>query len=194
MTPFTVISGRAAVLPRANIDTDQIIPARFLRKPRALGYHHYLFHDVRGADPAFPLQPAGNPPILIAGANFGCGSSREGAVYALVDAGVRCVIAPSFGDIFMSNAGKNGLLAIALPADDHDALLERAHTAGELTVDLLAQQIRAGNHVTDFPCDPFVKKCLLEGLDDIGLTLAETAHIMAFETADRKRRPWVVPD
>jgi 3-isopropylmalate/(R)-2-methylmalate dehydratase small subunit len=126
MTPFTVVTGRAAALPRANIDTDQIIPARFLRKPRALGYHHYLFHDVRAADPAFPLHPAGNPPIVIAGANFGCGSSREGAVYALVDAGVRCVIAPSFGDIFMSNAGKNSLLVIALPADGHDALLELA--------------------------------------------------------------------
>jgi 3-isopropylmalate/(R)-2-methylmalate dehydratase small subunit len=194
MTPFTAVTGRAAVLERANIDTDQIIPARFLRKPRSDGYNNFLFHDARAADPGFPLAASGNPPILVAGANFGCGSSREGAVYALVDAGVRCVIATGFGDIFAGNAGKNGLLTIVLPPDEHATVLGAARDGGEFTIDLDEQHIRFGNHVVGFKIDPFLKRCLREGLDDIGLTLDETARITAFEAADAKRRPWSIPD
>ncbi|MDE2007969.1 MAG: 3-isopropylmalate dehydratase small subunit, partial [Rhodospirillales bacterium] len=136
MTPVTQVSGAAAVLARANIDTDQIIPARFLRKPREAGYNNFLFHDLRAADPDFPLGPADNPPILLAGANFGCGSSREGAVYALADAGVRCVIAPAFGDIFAGNASKNGLLTVVLPEAEVAALMAAARQGLPMTVDL----------------------------------------------------------
>ncbi|WP_428486112.1 3-isopropylmalate dehydratase small subunit [Rhodopila sp.] len=204
MTPFTAVAGLATVLTqgdllqgnqaRANIDTDQIIPARFLRKPRSDGYNNFLFYDARAADPGFPLSPSGNRPILIAGLNFGCGSSREGAVYALVDAGIRCVMALGFGDIFSTNAGKNGLLTVVLPPDDHAAVLRAAADGVELTVSLPDQQIRFGNQVMDFPIDLFLKRCLLNGLDDIGLTLDESARIAAFEVADSKRRPWSIPD
>lgn len=193
MTPFGVLTAPAAVLMAANVDTDQIIPARFLRKPRGAGYQQFLFHDVRRAQPDFPLGPAGNPPILLAGANFACGSSREGAVYALADAGVRCVIAPSFGDIFASNAAKNGLLSVVLAATQVTALAERAQAGQAITVDLPAQQVRAGNLVFAFTIDPFRKHCLLEGLDDIGLTLASADAIATFEAADRPRRPWATP-
>jgi 3-isopropylmalate/(R)-2-methylmalate dehydratase small subunit len=194
MTPFTTVTGRVAVLEQANIDTDQIIPARFLRKPRSDGYNNFLFYDARAADPGFPLGTSDNAPILIGGTNFGCGSSREGAVYALVDAGVRCVIAPSFGDIFAGNAGKNGLLMVVLPQDEHAAVLRAARDGAELTVDLADQHICFGNHVLSFTVDPFLKRCLQDGLDDIGLTMDETARIAAFEAADAKRRPWSIPD
>jgi len=193
MTPFTTVTGHAAGLDRANIDTDQIIPARFLRKPRSDGYNNFLFHDVRAADPDFPLRAAGNRPILIAGANFGCGSSREGAVYALVDAGVRCVIAPAFGDIFAGNAAKNGLLTIALPPDQQKVVLLAAQQGTEITVDLSQQQLRFADHVVGFDMDPFRKWCLQEGLDDISLTLDETASIAAFEAREAKRHPWSIP-
>ena len=194
MTPFTTVSGPAVVLDRANIDTDQIIPARFLRKSRAEGYNNFLFHDVRRAEPDFPLGPSGNPEILVAGANFGCGSPREGAVYALGDGGVRCVIAPGFGDIFAGNAGKNGLLTIVLP-EQRCAELRAAGAAGaDITVDLPNQQVRAANSVYAFEIDPFRKRCLLEGLDDIGLTLANADAIAAFEATDRTDRAWAQPD
>jgi 3-isopropylmalate/(R)-2-methylmalate dehydratase small subunit len=194
MTPFTTLSARAAVLDRANVDTDQIIPARFLRKRRAGGYQDYLFHDLRAAEPGFPLGPAGNPPILLAGANFGCGSSREGAVYALADAGVRCVIAPSFGDIFAGNAAKNGMPAIGLAQAELARLIEAARAGALITVDLPAQSITTGTGPPiGFAIDGFRKKCLVEGLDDIGLTLAHDAEIAAFEVKDRLLRPWAAP-
>ena len=193
MTQVAIVTGPAAVLAQANIDTDQIIPARFLRKPRAAGYNNFLFHDVRAADPAFPLGPEGNPPILIAGANFGCGSSREGAVYALTDAGVRAVIAPGFGDIFAGNASKNGLLTVALPEAEIAVLMDAARAGLPVTVDLPNQELRAGNQVFRFDIDPFRKRRLAEGLDDIGLTLAHAAEIAAFVARDRTTRPWSAP-
>ncbi|MCW3476228.1 3-isopropylmalate dehydratase small subunit [Limobrevibacterium gyesilva] len=176
MTPFTVLAGRATVLDRANVDTDQIIPARFLRKPRSAGYQNFLFHDVLLQEPDFPVR-AGTAAVLVAGANFGCGSSREGAVYALVDGGIRCVIAPSFGDIFAGNAAKNGLLTVVLA--DAAALLGGAD---RLTVDLPAQAIICpdGRRFA-FDIDAFRKRCLIEGLDDIGLTLQHEAALAAFE-------------
>ncbi len=194
MKPFTVVSGRAAALDQPNIDTDQIIPARFLRRSRADGYNNFLFFDVRQANPNFPLAPRGNPEILVAGANFGCGSSREGAVYALGDAGIRCVIAPGFGDIFAGNAGKNGLLTVVLPEDRCAELRAAAAAGADITVDLPNQQVRAANSVYEFAVDPFRKRCLLEGLDDIGLTLANDDTIAAFEAADRSDRPWALPN
>ena len=194
MIPFDVLSGPAAVLARAHIDTDQILPARFLRKPRGDGYHRYLFHDMRAADPDFPLAPSGNPAILIAGDNFGCGSSREGAVYALADAGLRCVIAPGFGDIFAANASKNGMPAIVL-AEEYCAALRSLAQAGEdIAVDLSNQQVRAAHTVFGFEIDPFRKHCLLKGLDDIGLTLTYESAIESFERRAAKSLPWTLLD
>lgn len=189
MTPFVTITSAAVVLDRANVDTDQILPARFLRKPRSAGYQHFLFHDLR-ADPAFPLNDprAEGAAILVAGPNFGSGSSREGAVYALVDAGFRCVIAPSFGDIFAGNAAKNGLLTLAAE--------QAAGLSGFplLTVDLPAQRISLpGGATVAFAIDAFKKRCLLEGLDDIGLTLGYREQIAAFAARDQLARPWVPP-
>jgi 3-isopropylmalate/(R)-2-methylmalate dehydratase small subunit len=190
MTPFTRFTAAAVRLDAANIDTDQIIPARFLRKPRSAGYQNFLFHDLRREHPHFPLNTATEPVgILLAGANFGCGSSREGAVYALTDAGIRCVIAPSFGDIFASNAAKNGLLTITLPAEKIAEL-----TAARLTINLPAQQIIAGNAAPQpFDIDAYRKHCLIEGLDDIGLTLTHETEIADWFTTDRKTRPWASP-
>ena len=186
MTPFTLLEGKAVALNLPNIDTDQIIPARFLRKPRSAGYGQFLFHDGRGENPAFDVSGAA---VLVSGDNFGCGSSREGAVYALVDAGVRCVVAPSFGDIFSGNAAKNGLLTVALPVGDIVPLLP-----GPVRVDLPAQVITLPDGSTRlFTIDPFRKRCLLEGLDDIGLTLGYADRIAAFAAADAGARPWAAP-
>lgn len=196
MTPFTVLTAPAVALDRANVDTDQIIPARFLRKPRSAGYQNFLFHDLRREDAGFPLDAPGakGAAILVAGENFGCGSSREGAVYALVDAGLRCVIAPGFGDIFAGNAAKNGLLTITLPEGDVATLLELLRRPAPMTVDLPAQRLRLPNGAErGFDIDPFRKRCLIEGLDDIGLTLQHAERIAAWEAADRDARPWALP-
>jgi 3-isopropylmalate/(R)-2-methylmalate dehydratase small subunit len=183
MTPFGVLRGRAVVLDRANVDTDQILPARFLRKPRSAGYQNFLFYDLREAEPGFPVR--GDVAVVIAGANFGCGSSREGAVYALVDAGIRCVIAPSFGDIFAGNAAKNGLLTVTL-ADAATRL-----TDGPIEIDLPAQLVRCGDAAPiGFPIDAFRKRCLVEGLDDIGLTLVHADQLARFAAT---RPGWMTP-
>ena len=193
MTPFATLSGAAAALAQANIDTDQIIPARFLRRPREDGYNNFLFHDLRAGSNRFPLGATGNPPIIVADANFGCGSSREGAVYALVDSGVRCVIASSFGDIFAGNAAKNGLLTVVLSPEECAALRDAAVSGAALTVDLQAQEVRVGEAVHPFSVDPFRKRCLLAGLDDIDLTLENAAEIEAFEANIPWLRPWALP-
>ena len=194
MKAFDVVSGPAVALDGENIDTDQILPARFLRKPRDAGYHPYLFHDARVADADFPLGPRGNPPILVTGPNFGCGSSREGAVYALADAGIRCIIAAGFGDIFASNASKNGVLTVVLPESACETLRRLAQNGDDITVDLPNRQVRAANAVYAFDIDPFRQHCLLNGLDDIGLTLAHDREIAAFEKSDARQRPWMTPD
>jgi len=201
MQPFTSLTAPACPLPIANIDTDQLIPARFMRRPRSEGYGTFLFHDLRidadGAKRDFPLNdPAyAKCEVLIARRNFGCGSSREAAVYALADHGIRVVIAPSFGDIFASNAVKNGLL----PAQISEADAERLLAAGDMvaarpvSVDLASQTITAGNQVLSFSIDPVWKKQLLNGLDDIDLTLGEAPLIEQFTAQDRLARPWAVP-
>ncbi len=198
MQAFQHVSGRAVQLSGTNIDTDQVIPARFLRNPRASGYAGYLFHDLRYAHdgsprPEFPLNLPANAgaPILAAGENFGCGSSREGAVYALFDAGFRCVVAPSFGDIFRNNCYKNGVLPIALDAAAIAGLFAQR---AEWTVDLPAQTVRAGAATHAFAIEPFWKECLLEGVDDIDLTLRERDSIAAFAAAHFQRFPWLPLD
>jgi 3-isopropylmalate/(R)-2-methylmalate dehydratase small subunit len=189
MTPFATVTARAVVIDRANVDTDQIIPARFLRKPRSAGYQNFLFHDEPSIRPA--VLGAG---VVIAGENFGCGSSREGAVYALVDAGIRCVIAPSFGDIFAGNAGKNGLLLLPFTETATTELRAALAKGGDVTVDLPAQRVTGPEGVTlDFEIEAFRKRMLLEGLDDIGMTLALGHELDAWVQRDATARAWVVP-
>lgn len=196
MDPFVTLTAPAVPLDIANIDTDQLLPARFLKKPRSAGYGNFLFHDERKPD--FPLEnPAyAGARILVTDRNFGCGSSREGAVYALVDGGFRCVVAPSFGDIFAANAAKNGLLTVTLPEDAVAALRRQLQSApgAPVTVDLPAQSLTGPDgRALSFAIDPFKKECLVEGLDDVALTLRHQDAIDAFDREDVERRPWLVP-
>jgi 3-isopropylmalate/(R)-2-methylmalate dehydratase small subunit len=200
MDPFTELTGIAAPLPMINVDTDMIIPKQFLKTIKRTGLGANLFHEMRfdaegRENPDFVLnQPAyRGAQILVAGANFGCGSSREHAPWALMDFGIRCVIAPSFADIFFNNAAKNGILLITLPQAQIDTLIEDASRGANarLTVDLPSQEIRRPDgDVIRFDIDPFKKKCLIEGLDDIGLTLAKQDRIDAFEQRAAMVRPW----
>ena len=195
MERFTRLETKAIGLPQANVDTDQLIPARFLKRPRSEGYGPFLLHHLRrdasGALRDNPLDHPGRAgaALLIARRNFGCGSSREAAVYALRDFGIRCVAAPSFGDIFASNAAKNGLLPAEVSEADAEALLASQAVAdgGEVRVDLFAQTIAAGNRVASFTIDPVWKIQLLNGWDDIDLTLAEKVHIDRFRAKTPRR-------
>jgi len=196
------LSAKACPLPRPNVNTDQILPARYLKWPRARGLGTVLFHDLRfdtaGKEHAdFPLNlPVWrDAKILIAGRNFGGGSSREAAVYALYDYGLRCVIAPSFGDIFAQNAVKNGLLT-AIVSEHNAAELAAAVTADpqrEVTADLEQQTIVCGNRTYSFSIDPVSRNQLLNGWDDVGLTENYRAQISTFRVSDRTRRPWATP-
>ena len=201
MDKFTTLTGVAAPLPLINVDTDMIIAKQFLKTVKRSGLGVNLFSDMRyddnGAEkPDFVLnKPAyRSAQILIAGDNFGCGSSREHAPWALLDFGIRCVIAPSFADIFYNNCFKNGILPIALPQEEIDKLLDDASRGANatLTVDLEAQRITGpdGGSI-NFDVDPFRKHCLLNGLDDIGLTLEKSADIDSFEAARRVSQPWL---
>jgi 3-isopropylmalate/(R)-2-methylmalate dehydratase small subunit len=191
MEAFRHLDAVAVPLPQPNIDTDRIIPARFLSRPRDVNHGRFLFHDARRLpdgkqDPEFPLHRPGWQParIVVAGRNFACGSSRESAVWALFDAGFRCAIAPSFGDIFRTNGTKNGLLPVVLPADVVEAILAQleAEPGARIAVDLPSQTVTAPDgSVHAFEIDPFAKHCLLEGLDDFGLTATYEDDIAAFE-------------
>ncbi|MBM6581054.1 3-isopropylmalate dehydratase small subunit [Microvirga sp. BT689] len=201
MQPFQRLAATACPLPYANIDTDQLIPARFMKRSRAEGYGGYLLHDMRFSGDNveisdFPLNRPRhrNAQILVARRNFGAGSSREAAVYALVDYGIRCVIAPSFGDIFASNSVNNGLLPARV--DERDAetlirLLEANDTM--LIVDLMEQMISAGGLSVPFNIDPVWRMKLLNGWDDIDLTINQADAITRFRADDLSRRPWAVP-
>ncbi|MEZ5919111.1 MAG: 3-isopropylmalate dehydratase small subunit [Alphaproteobacteria bacterium] len=201
MQPFTKLTAVAAPLPMMNIDTDVIIPKQFLRTIKRTGLGKSAFYDIRYHDDGseredFVLnKPAyRNAEILVTGDNFGCGSSREHAPWALLDFGIRCVIAPSFADIFFNNSFKNGILPIVIEDKSiHKELVDwlEAHEGENVSVDLEAQVITWGNHSASFDIDPFRKHCLLNGLDDIGLTLEKTAHIRDFEAKDHEKRPWV---
>ncbi len=202
MDKFIRLTATACPLDVANLNTDQLIPARFLKLPRAAGLGAVLLHDLRfdaeGRErPDFPLnRPAWRDAGVIVGArNFGCGSSRESAVYALYDYGIRCVIAPSFGDIFAGNAVQNGLLT-AIVSDDEAATLRAM--LGEkpdrsLTVDLERQTIQCGAQTFCFAIDPIRRTRLLNGWDDIALTESYRDEIAAFKAIDRARRPWAAP-
>jgi 3-isopropylmalate/(R)-2-methylmalate dehydratase small subunit len=191
--PVGVVSGRVAVLDRPDIDTDQIIPKQFLKRIERTGYGAFLFHDWRFDEdgnerPDFELnrKEFRGAQVLLAGRNFGCGSSREHAAWALQDYGIGAVLAPSFGDIFRTNAGKNGLLAVTLPEDEVDRLMESVDldTGADITVDLERRIVVApdGREIP-FPFDEALRHRLLEGLDEIGLTLLREDAIAAYETA-----------
>ncbi len=201
MDKFTTLTGVAAPLPLVNVDTDMIIPKQYLKTIKRTGLGVALFDEMRytpeGAEiPDFVLnQPAyRSAQILVAGDNFGCGSSREHAPWALLDFGIRCVIAPSFADIFYNNCFKNGILPIALPQDQVDRVMEDAKRGenARVGIDLEAQTVTLSDgSVIGFEIDPFQKHCLLNGLDDIGLSMEKTAHIDAFEAKAAAARPWV---
>ena len=190
MQPFRVHTGKVAALDRANVDTDQIIPKQFLKRIERTGFGEFLFYDWRHLadgklDPSFTLnQPQyAGANILVTGKNFGCGSSREHAVWALTDFGFRAVIAPSFADIFSNNCVKNGVLTVVLSETDVGEILRRAKTPDyQLTIDLEQQQVRDDEGFSaSFALDEFTRHCLLNGLDDIGLTLQHEAEIAAYE-------------
>src|SRR3990170_3367795 len=201
MQKFTTLTGIAAPLPMINVDTDMIIPKQHLKTIRRTGLGKHLFDELRytpdGAErPDFVLnKPAYRKAvILIAGDNFGCGSSREHAPWALLDFGIRCLVAPDFADIFYNNCFKNGILPVRLPRAEVDALMDDARAGANATfsVDLAAQTIARPNGGTiHFDIEPFRKHCLLNGLDDIGLTLGKAAAIDAFEAKDRAAQPWL---
>ena len=191
MKPFEALDSIAVPIQQANVDTDQILPARYLQKPRSDDFGAYLFRDLRARrpgsnEPPFVIdqEPYRDGRILVARRNFGCGSSREHAVWALYDHGFRAVIAPSFGDIFASNALKNGLLPIVLPEAVVSGLLETLQNqpGSRVKVDLVGQTVVGPDGARhDFAIDPFSKHCLLNGLDELDYTLREMQHIVAFE-------------
>lgn len=202
MEKFVRFSAKACPLPRPNLNTDQILPARYLKWPRAKGLGTVLFQDLRfdaaGNERAdFPLNfPIWrDAKILVAGRNFGGGSSREAAVYAIRDHGLRCVIAPSFGDIFAQNAVKNGLLTAVVSEHDAAELADAvaADPQADVTVDLEQQTIFSGNRTYSFLIDPVSRNQLLNGWDDVDLTENYTAQILTYRATDRLRRPWAIP-
>ena len=201
MEKFTKLTGVAAPLPIVNVDTDMIIPKDYLKTIKRTGLGTALFAEMRynedgSENPDFVLnKPAyRKAQILVAGDNFGCGSSREHAPWALLDFGIRCVIAPSFADIFYNNCFKNGILPIALPQEDVDKLMDDARRGANatVTVDLDAQEIRGPDGGTiRFAIDAHRRHCLLNGLDDIGLTLEKSAAIATYEDKHAQSRPWL---
>jgi 3-isopropylmalate/(R)-2-methylmalate dehydratase small subunit len=201
MEKFHKLTGIAAPLPLINVDTDMIIPKQFLKTIKRSGLGVNLFDEMRYDDDGNEIADfVLNKPqyreaeILIAGDNFGCGSSREHAPWAIKDFGIRCVIAPSFADIFFNNCFKNGILPIALPQDQIDVLMKDAEKGSNarMTVDLENQTVTTSDgEVFSFEVDQFKKHCLLEGLDDIGLTMEKAAAIDTFEAQAASARPWV---
>jgi 3-isopropylmalate/(R)-2-methylmalate dehydratase small subunit len=201
MDKFTTLTGVAAPMPTINVDTDMIIPADYLKTIKRTGLGTALFsrmryHDDGSENPDFVLnKPAyRNAQIIVADDNFGCGSSREHAPWALLDFGVRCVISTSFADIFYHNSFKNGILPIKVSKEELGQLMDDAGRGANatLTIDLAAQEIhRPDGGVIKFDIDPFKKHCLIHGLDDIGLTMEKAEHIDAFEEKASAERPWV---
>ena len=199
MKKFTTLSAIAAPLPIQNIDTDMIIPKQFLKTIKRTGLGEGLFFEMRydpngkkNEDFVLHREPYTGAHILIALENFGCGSSREHAPWALADFGITCVIAPSYADIFYNNCFKNGILPIALPREEVDMLMQYAQSStNKVTVDLPNQTVKAGNHEFAFKIDPFRKHCLINGLDDIGLTLEKSHEIAEYETRMANEKPWL---
>ena len=201
MQKFDTLKSVPAYLPIVNIDTDMIIPKQFLKTIKRTGLGKNLFFEMRYDDKGKEItdfilnkNPFNNSKILIAGKNFGCGSSREHAPWALLDFGITCVISSSFADIFYSNCFKNGILPIILDEDKIKELSEYAKRKEEISIDLNGEKIIYGNSETKFKVDSFKKKCLLEGLDDIALSLKKSDKIKNFENNLKEKKPWIFND
>lgn len=199
MKPFVTLKAIAAPLPLINIDTDMIIPKQFLTTIERTGLGKNLFNDIRyeedgseKADFVLNRAPYRHAEILVTGENFGCGSSREHAPWALLDFGIRCVIAASYADIFYNNCFKNGVLPVILPQDQVDALMKSAEDGTQIYVDLPAQSVSDGTHTFSFEIGGFRKHCMINGLDDIGLTLEKKDAITAHEQSLMVDKPWVL--
>tara|TARA_B100000424_G_C22858568_1_gene457645 strand:- start:303 stop:908 length:606 start_codon:yes stop_codon:yes gene_type:complete len=201
MRKFTSLKSIPAYLPIVNIDTDMIIPKQFLKTIKRTGLGKNLFFEMRYDengklidDFVLNMSPYNTSKILIAGNNFGCGSSREHAPWALLDFGITCVISSSYADIFYSNCFKNGILPIILEEEKIKELSEYAKRQEEISIDLNNEKIIYGNNETQFKIDPFKKKCLLEGLDDIALSLKKSEKIKNFENNLKEKKPWIFND
>ena len=201
MKKFNSLKSIPAYLPIVNIDTDMIIPKQFLKTIKRTGLGKNLFHEMRYDDDGKNIDnfilnksPYNNSKILIAGNNFGCGSSREHAPWALLDFGITCVISSSYADIFYNNCFKNGILPIILGEEKIKELAEYSKRKEEIEIDLKEEKILFGNNELKFKIDPFKKKCLIEGLDDIALSLEKSSHINEFEKKVKSVRPWIFND
>jgi len=201
MQKFNTLKSIPAYLPIVNIDTDMIIPKQFLKTIKRTGLGKNLFFEMRYDDNGNEIDdfvlnqnPFNNSKILIAGKNFGCGSSREHAPWALLDFGITCVISPSFADIFYNNCFKNGILPIIIDEGKIKELSAYANRKEEISIDLNEEKIVFGNNKLDFKIDPFKKKCLLEGLDDIALSLKKSDKIKTFENNLKDKKPWIFND
>ena len=201
MQKFNSLKSIPAYLPIVNIDTDMIIPKQFLKTIKRTGLGKNLFFEMRYDDNGNSLkdfvlnqEPYIQSKILIAGKNFGCGSSREHAPWALLDFGITCVISSSYADIFYNNCFKNGILPITLEENKIKELSEYSKRKEEIAIDLMEEKIIFGNNEIKFDIDPFKKKCLLEGLDDIALSLAKKDKIMTFEENLKNTKPWIFND
>ena len=200
MEKFITLKGIAAPLPMINVDTDMIIPKQFLKTIKRSGLGKNLFHELRfdmqgniKNDFVLNWDPYKKATILIAGENFGCGSSREHAPWSLLDFGFKCIVAPSFADIFYNNCFKNGILPIRLDQEKVNILMIEAKNKNQLTINLDEQKIiLADENVIEFDIDPFRKKCLIEGLDDIGLTLQKKDKISKYDESIKSSHPWII--
>ena len=201
MDKFTTLQGIAAPLPIVNIDTDMIIPKQFLKTIKRTGLGVSLFYEMRYDtegklidDFVLNTKPYDNSKILVAGDNFGCGSSREHAPWSLKDFGIRCVISTSFADIFYNNCFQNGILPIVVKAEELDRLMSAAGSQLEFNIDLPNQSIQAGNHSINFDIEDHRKERLLQGLDDIGITLGYKEDISSYESNKKTQKPWLFGD
>ena len=201
MDKFTTLQGIAAPLPIVNIDTDMIIPKQFLKTIKRTGLGVSLFYEMRYdtegkliEDFVLNTKPYDNSKILVAGDNFGCGSSREHAPWSLKDFGIRCVISTSFADIFYNNCFQNGILPIVVNAEELDRLMSAAGSQLEFNIDLPNQSIQVGNHSINFDIEDHRKERLLQGLDDIGITLGYKEDISSYESNKKKQKPWLFGD
>jgi 3-isopropylmalate/(R)-2-methylmalate dehydratase small subunit len=198
MKKFNILKGIPANLPMMNVDTDMIIPKQFLKTIKRTGLGKGLFFEMRYDEnnkkiEKFVLntEPYNNSPILIVGKNFGCGSSREHAPWALLDFGIKCVISPSFADIFYNNCFKNGILPIILDKKKIEELVQYSERKENIEINLTEQEIKFGNKRIKFTIDPFKKECLLNGLDDIAISLEKSEKISSYENKLKKNKPWL---
>ena len=198
MEKFDTLKGIPANLPMINVDTDMIIPKQFLKTIKRTGLGKSLFFEIRYDEAGKKIkdfvlnrEPYNNSPILITGKNFGCGSSREHAPWALLDFGIKCVISPSFADIFYNNCFKNGMLPIILDEKKIEELVQYSERKENIEINLSGQEIIFGNKRIQFQIDPFKKKCLLNGLDDIAMSLENSKKISSYEIKIKKNKPWI---